>query len=188
MKKIFWGYLLAALSITIQMADGCVLVLPPPFLGVLLMALGCRKLRDSSGRFAAAVFVGFGLSILLAAQWLGNLFGVLGAFPVWGIVSGLLRLVFDWLVIGGICGLEFAYGAALHGAELKVVWVLRLLALVPIWLGSFVSMLAFFALVGLVAAMVLEIVFAVLLYRSWQAYERLQIALAIAEAEVRRNG
>lgn len=176
MKKLFIGYLLAALAFTVHMANGCALVLPPPFVGVVIMALGCKELKDVDNRFGAAMAVGFLVSALLAVEWLVMLFGwAVDYIALINSVTPLLRLVFDFLFIWGIGDLERSYGAHLFGSALRVLWVLQFVEAAIVLLGMLSPLLVFFSLVGVLAGVVLSVIFVVMLYRSWKAWDTLQM-------------
>ncbi len=174
-KKLFIGYLLAALAFTVHMANGCALVLPPPFVGVVIMVLGCKELKDADNRFGAAMAVGAVVAVLLAAEWLTMLFGWAANYiALINSVTPLLRLVFDFLFIWGIGDLERAYGIRLFGSALRVLWVLQFVEAAVVLLGMLSPLLVFFSLVGVLAGVVLSVIFVVMLYRSQKEYEYLR--------------
>lgn len=186
MKKIFIGYVLAALAFTINMANGCALVLPPPFVSVLVMVWGCKELKDHNNRFGLAAVVGCVVAILLAAEWFIMLNGwAMGYWAYINAATPLFRLIFDFLWIWGIGDLERSYGADLHGAALRVLWILQFVEIAVMWLGLLSPLLILFTIVAVLAGVVLNVVFFVFLYRSWKAYERVQLILSLRANEQR---
>lgn len=186
MKKIFIGYVLAALAFTINMANGCALVLPPSFVGVLVMVWGCKELKDHNNRFGFAAVVGCLVAVLQAVEWFTMLLGLLPEYI--GLINAVLplvRLLFDFLWVFGVCDLEKTYGAYLYGAGLRVLWVLQFVLQGLVLLGLLSPLLIFFSMVGVLLGVVLNVVFLVMLYRSWKAYERVQLILSLRANEQR---
>ena len=175
MKKIFIGFLLAAFTFSIQLANGCTLVLVPPFVSVLIMVWGCLELKGWNNRFGFAAVVGCLVAVLQAVEWFAMLLGLLPEYI--GLINAVLplvRLLFDFLWVFGVCDLEKTYGAYLYGAGLRVLWVLQFVLQGLVLLGLLSPLLIFFSMVGVLLGMVLNVVFLVMLYRSWRAWDYLR--------------
>ena len=175
MKKIFIGYLLAAFTFSITLSNTQALGIPPPFVGVGLMAWGCREMKPHSRRFAWAAVFGAVLSVLLVGEWFAQLTGTLGANGV-GLSSltSLLRLVFDLLWIWGIGDVEKKFSTGMQGGALRVLWLLQFVTAGLTLLGLLASILIIFTAVGVMAATLLSVVFLVKLFKSWKAWDYLQ--------------
>ncbi|MEK7953363.1 hypothetical protein [Luteolibacter soli] len=90
--QIFWGLLLVVLDFNINQID-----ILPDILGYILIALGCRGLRDASPRFSTAATLAWIMAILSVAGYAvrGNSIG-------FSLLSSAMDCAMMWFLLGGV--------------------------------------------------------------------------------------
>lgn len=98
-RWIFWGVFIVTFDLEF---DGFDLFIDP--LGLLLLAVGCARLRGSSTSFRRSAQLSF---VFAAIGWIG-LFGFDQSAPGWVLGSTVRDLLLIWLLMTGLSELTFA--------------------------------------------------------------------------------
>jgi len=126
MKKIFWGYLLVLLDLSIRIGENGRISMLPAFAGYVLLALGFRKLQAREPAFRLPCILAFLLIPVSAADYLLEALGAAAGHKVFMLVFSVcmsgLALAMDRLFIRALAAFG---GGDLKAGLLERIWEVR---------------------------------------------------------------
>ncbi len=167
MGKMFAGLIYVFLHIKINGID-----LLPAFVGYYLIYKGMEEVSES-GIFAGSRTLTLVSAIFSAVMWLKTLLGIYidGLFGILLTVVGVsLQLLVTYRMAKGVQELEEQSGQLLGGAELAKAWLAFPILTVASYVVSCFS--GELGAIFLLATFVAIVVYIVLFYRAWKAWER----------------
>lgn len=183
MRNIFIGYLFIFLDFNFNF-NAHTLALIPDFIGFYFMVKGLKELASQSQRFTKVQPLAVGMGVYTAVLFIMDLLGMgMGTLSwVLGLVSLAISLYISYTIILGIQDIETTRDADLYSQKLKSTWMGMVITHVASYLFVWVPALA---LISVIAAFVLAIVYLFAFRNTKNAYEALpRVMDELPDAEV----
>ena len=152
MERIFIGMLLVFLDFTLSIGNSRIDLIPD-FVGYILMMKGIMELIQGCEELDKARQFAMGMAIFTGAQFAMDLLGIsvsIGWFTSYILAAGALagELITAYWIIQGILRLQIIYNRNLEAENLLYIWKVRLAFSIAAYALSWVSFLAFIAIIG----------------------------------------